>query len=224
MWFLIVVAIIIGIGIVISLVLAIPFDADIDLDIHGKPGLKVRMKWLFGLVSFDTSEKKGQQVKTKKPDRAREKPSKPRRKAGFGETWLQFNMAIEILRTKGLVTEIKRLIIRLFRCFNVKKLESNFTIGLFDPADTGFLFGIIAAVTLPFGHPLTGNFKLQPSYDGPTFEGDAHAVIRVQPISLFAPVVLFIFSPPVLKVVWIVIATQWRKRRSPQRAPSPSMA
>lgn len=217
MWFLITIAIIIGIGVLISLVLAIPIDALFNVDVHGKPQLKVRIKWLFGLVSFDANAQKGKLKETKKPAKPQEKPVKPKKKTGRADSWQQFTIVTEIIRIKGLLNEVKKLIIRLFRCFDFKQFNGDFSVGLFDPADTAFLFGIIAAVTIPLGHPLTGNFRLNPSYDGLAFEGNLSGIIRLRPIYLVAPVVLFIFSPAILKAIWI-LTTKRRKRRSPQKA------
>ena len=224
MWLLLIISIIVGIAVLISLVLAIPVDAVFDLDVHGKPRLKIRMLWLFGLVSFDAGGIKGKPKDVKEPTKPKEKPARPKKKAGLTETWRQFEMVFEILRTKGLLNEVKRLIIRLFHSFDITQINGDFSIGLFDPADTGFLFGIIAAVTIPFGQPLTGNFRLHPSFDGPALEGNLHGIVRVQPIYLVAPVLLFIFSPPLLRVVWTVVVTQWRKRRSQRKVRYPLTA
>ncbi len=212
MWFWIVLGIILGIALIISLVLAVPVDAILDLDVHRRAAFRARVKWLFGLVSFDSSVER--KAVEKKPEAPR--PKKPRRKAGFAEGWRQFELVLDILQIPGLFNEVKKFLIRLYRCFDLKKLDGDFGAGLPDPADTGFFYGIYSAITIPTGFPLADRIRIHPRFTETIFEGQAQAVVRLRPIYLIAPVGLFLFSPPVLKALWMLVRLQWRKKRSPQ--------
>lgn len=220
MWFWIIIAIILGLGVLVSLILAIPFDTVLDLGVHGKPMLKARVRWLFGLVTFQPGGEKA----AEKPARPVEHKKKPVRKTSLAEVWAHISSGLEILQTKGLLNEVKKLIIRLVRSFEIKELEGTFTVGLPDPAYTGMLYGLFTAVTVPFGWPLTRNIRVYPAFDGFIFEGDLHAVIRVQPIYLVAPPILFMFSLPVLRALKTLVVTEWRIRKLRRRASYPSAA
>jgi hypothetical protein len=220
LWFWIVVAIILVPGVLLSLILAIPIDAVLDMDVHGKPVLKTKVRWLFGLVTFQPGGEKA----AEKPVRPVERKQKPARKTGLTEVWERFMSVLEALKTKGLLNEVKKLLLRLFRSFDVRELAGEFTAGLPDPAYTGMLYGLFTAATVLFGWPLLRNVRLYPAFDRFVFEGDLHAVIRVKPISLVWSVLSFMFSLPVMRAVKKMVVTEWKRRKSRQRANYPSAA
>ncbi|MCR9150710.1 MAG: DUF2953 domain-containing protein [Rhodobacteraceae bacterium] len=74
--------------------------------------------------------------------------------------------------------------------FRIERLVLSGRVGLPDPADTGQLFGVI----LPLSHACPSDrvaIAVEPVFDGPAFEAEAEARLRVQPIRLLPSVVRF---------------------------------
>jgi len=220
LWFWLFLAIVVGPAVIVSLILALPVDAVLDLDIHDKPVLKAKVRWLFGLVTFQPGDGKA----AAEPAKPVQRKETPKRKTGFAEAWERVSSGLEILKTKGLMREVKKLIIRLIRSFKIKELEGEFTAGLPDPAYTGMFYGLFKAVTVPFAWPLIQNVRLYPAFDHAVFEGALHAVIRVRPISLVWSVLLFMFSLPVMRAVRKMVVTEWRRSKLRRSASYPSAA
>ena len=206
MWFWYVVAVLLGIDILVCLILSIPVEAALNLDFHGKPVFNAKVTWFFGLVTLPTGGRNAAAKSGKQPKRLR----KPARKTGITGFW----EILDILQTKGLLNEVKKLIVRLIRCFKVRKLEADFIAGLPDPAYMGMLYGLFMAVTVPFQWPFMRDVRVSPVFDRTVFEGDLHALIRLRPISLLGPPFLFIFSGPVFRVIKMMVVSQWRQRKS----------
>jgi hypothetical protein len=223
LWFWYVVAVILGFDAVVLLVLAIPVDAVLDLDVHGRPVLTARVKWFFGLVTFRPSGEKAEK-KPSKPSGRPKRPKKPARKPYPGEMWARLYAGLDAFLTTGLFDEVNLLFVRLFRSFRIKELNGAFRAGLPDPAYTGMLYGYYMAVTMPFGWPWLQNVRVDPVFDELIFEGDLHAVVRLLPIKLVGAPVLFVFSLPVLRVVKKLLVSEWKLKRSRQKAAYPSAA
>jgi hypothetical protein len=215
LWFWYVVAVILGFDILVCLILAIPVDVALDIDVHGKPAFNAKVTWLFGAVTLRPGGARAA-AKEKKPS----EHQRPERKTGVVGFW----DVLEILQTKGIMNEVKKLISRLVHCFHIKELVGAFRAGTPDPAYTGMLYGLFMAVTMPFGWPLMRDVRVTPVFDAAVFEGDLHAVITVRPISLVRPPFLFIFSGPVLRVIKIMVVSRWRQRKSGRSERSPSAA
>ena len=182
--------------VLVVLALSVPVDVVLDLDTAARPKFWVRLTWLFGLVSKEVSKRE------KKP----EKKKRRRKRPGI-------RTIVEILRTRGLLRQLQRLIRDIFRRLEIKKLESDLRVGLDDPADTGFLFAVIGPITVFLGNSLFRRVRVQPSFEGAVFEGNAHGVIRVQPIKLVTPLMRFIFSLLTLRVLKKLVLTKWRRRK-----------
>jgi hypothetical protein len=215
LWFWYVVAVLLGFDALICLILAIPVDAVMDLDVHGKPAFSTTVTWLFGTVTLRPGGARAAGKEKQPPERHR-----PKRKAGVVGFW----EVVEILQTRGLMNEVKKLIFRLVRSFKVKEFRGTFNIGLPDPAYTGMLYGYYMAATVPFNWRLLRDVHVIPVFDRSVIEGSLHAQVRVRPISLLGPPFLFVFSRPVLRIIKIMVVTQWRKKKLErgQRSPSPA--
>ena len=200
MWAIIALASLAGLAI---LALSIPLDMVLHLDVHGKLKFRMRLVWLWGLVSKEIKRRK------KKREEKKEVPEKrkPKKRKGRPRDFLK------ILRTKGLVKQFKRLVKDILSCLRIKNLKGEFKIGLDNPADTGLLFAFIEPIQIlnPY---LRQQFNLKPSFDEePVFEGYLQGSVGLKPICLVTPLIRFIFSPVAMRLVKVFILNKWKRRK-----------
>ena len=194
MW---VVATLASLAVVIVLVLCIPLDAVLHIDIHGRPKFQMRLAWLFGLVSKEITR-----AKKKKP---KEKKRKGRIKA---------RTIFKILRTRGLLGQLRRLLWDIFRQLHIRDLRVNFRVGLDDPADTALLFALIGPATFFLGSSQVHEIRIEPSFeDEVVFEGYLHGAVRLVPIQLATPILRFVFSLAAIRAVKVLVLTKWKRKK-----------
>ena len=180
MWW--VIAILAGLAGLIIVALCIPLDTTFHIDVYGRPKFRMRVAWLFGLVSKEV--KGGKEVKEGKL-KEKEKPAKVKPKKKRGR---KFRTILQILRTKGLLKQLKDLVKDIIRQFNLRELVADFKLGLDDPADTGLLFAIIGPATLLLNSSTTCKVRVQPAFGGEAaFEGFSYGNVRLRPIQLIPP-------------------------------------
>jgi len=182
---------------VIFLALWVPLDIEPRLEFYGKPSFRLRLVWLFGLLSKEIGKGK---KKKKKPD----KPKERKKTAGA---------IFKVLCTKGLLRQLKVLLGDVLASLKVRELTLDFRVGFDDPADTGLLFAFIAPAT-PFFNSSTHRIRLEPSFeDRAVFEGYLHGVVRLRPIQLALPFIRFAFSLPAIRAIKILVLTKWKRKR-----------
>ena len=176
-------------------VLCVPLDAALTIDTSGRPKFRLRLVWLFGLVSKEVKREK------KKPEKKR------KRRIGF-------RPISRILRIKGLLRQLKDLVRDIIGQLTIRELAVNLKLGLDNPADTGFLFASIGSITPFLNLPSQYQLRVQPSfYDEAVFEGHLHGVLRLWPIKLITPFIRFVFSLAVLRVVKILVLSKWKRKK-----------
>ncbi len=194
MW---VIATLAGLVGLIILVLCVPLDAVLSMDASGRPKFRLRLVWLFGLISKEVSREK------KKPE------EKLKKKRGIG-----FRNTSKILRTRGLPGQLKDLVRNLLGQLKIKELAVNLKLGLHNPADTGLLFALIGSTTSFLSLPSQYQIRVQPSfYDETVFEGHFHGVLRLRPIKLVGPFMRLVFSLAALRVVKILVLSKWKRKK-----------
>ena len=198
MWAIIVLA---GLAILVFLILCVPLDMALHADIHGKPKFRLRFSWLFGLVSKEIAGEKEKPEKKKGVVKVKRK-----------HRWRDARAIFAILRTKGLLRQLKGLIIEVvFSHLKARDLVADFRVGLGDPADTGFLFAFIGPATALFGSSHRHQIKVEPSFsDDAVMEGYSHGKVRLHPIQLVPPFLKFIFSLTTIKIAKTLISSKWR--------------
>lgn len=176
-------------------VLCVPLDAALNIDTSGRPKSRLRLVWLFGLVSKEVKREK------KKPEKKR------KRRIGF-------RTISRILRIKGLLRQVKDLVRDVIGQLKIRELAVNLKLGLDNPADTGFVFASIGAITPLLSLPSQYQLRVQPSfYDEAVFEGYLHGVLRLWPIKLVRPFVRFVFSLATLRVVKVLVLSKWKRKK-----------
>ena len=198
MWVIVVVA---SLAILVFLILCVPLDMTLHADIHGKPEFRLRFSWLFGLVSKEITGKKEKHEKEKRVVKVKRK-----------HRWRDARVIFTILRTEGLLRQLKDLIIKgVFSHLKARDIVADFRIGLGDPADTGLLFAFIGPATIFFGSSHRHQIKIEPSFgDDAILEGYSHGTVRLHPIQLVPPLLKFIFSLTTIKIAGTLISSKRR--------------
>ena len=207
MW---VIAVIAGLAALFILVLCVPFGITLRLDVYGRPKLRLKLTWLFGLVRRELSKGKKKPGKEKPEEKKAVLKSKPKAKRRKGGAKLIFNL----LRTRGLPRQIKKLVAGMFRPLKIRDFGADFRIGLDNPADTGMLFAAIGPALLLLSSAFPHRMRMQPSFaDGAVFEGYLHGTLRLRPIQLIIPVLGFVFSLPVFRAMKTLAWSKWKRKR-----------
>ncbi len=156
--------------------------------------------WIFGLVSKELG--KGEKLEEKRE--TAERMPKPKKKG------LEAKTILKILRTKGMLTQLKRLLINTISCLKINELRANFRIGFDDPADTGMLFALIGPVILFLNLACRHPIRVTPSFEDETvIKGYFHGTLRLRPIQLIPPFIIFVFSLPTIKALKLLVSTKW---------------
>jgi len=188
----------------IVLVLCVPLETTFHVDVYGRPKFSVRLTWLFGLVSKEV--KRGEKKPEEKKKPAKEKPKKKRR--------IKPRTILKILRTKGLLKQLKGLVRDMLTQLKIKELVVNLKLGLDDPADTGFLFALIGPATLLLNSLTTHQIRIQPVLSGEAFiEGFSHGNLRLRPIQLIPPFIKAIFSLATIRAVKTLVLSKWKRKK-----------
>jgi len=197
----IIAAIVVG---VIVLLLSVPLDLSIRLEVREKTALRFGFAWLFGLIKKESGgdRKQGEQKRRfASKERAKKKPR---------ERWA----FVDLLRIRGLVPSVLRLLRDVLRRVKVKHLKVDFLAGLGDPADTALVVGSVWLPVFLISQSSPHTLRLQPSFDGgPVLQGHAHLVLRVRPIRLMPPIVRFVCSRPALRLLRLMVSSRWKRKR-----------
>ncbi len=202
MWVIVTLA---SLAVILILVLCVPLDLALHADVYGKPKFRLKLSWLFGLVSKDLEKRE------KKPE---EKVKVAKEKGKPRERGRKFGDIIEILRTRGLLGQLGCFLRDIFSRFRARNVTADFRVGLGDPADTGLLFALIGPATFWLNSYFPHQIRVRPSFeDEGTFEGYSHGVIRLRPIQLVIPFLRLAFSLATLRVVKKLVLTKWKRKK-----------
>jgi hypothetical protein len=161
--------------------------------------------WFFGLVSKEITRGKKVPEEEKGVAKGKQKPGKRRIKA---------RSIFQILRTRGLLKQLKRLLQDILKCLKIRDLKVNLRIGLDDPADTGLLLALIGPATFFLGSSRVHEIRVQPSFeDEAVFEGYLHGAVRLVPIQLTIPFLRFVFSLAAIRTAKTLVLAKWKRTK-----------
>ncbi|AKB45368.1 hypothetical protein MSVAZ_3099 [Methanosarcina vacuolata Z-761] len=108
-----------------------------------------------------------------------------------------------------------RLFSDLLNGIKIKRLESNVTFGLSDPADTGMLCGLLHSIAgLAYSRCRHCNFSINPVFMNPMMDFRGDVEIRVRVYSLIFPMLKFMFNRKTLSFTYSIIKEKlWGKRK-----------
>ncbi|MFH1382084.1 MAG: DUF2953 domain-containing protein [Chloroflexota bacterium] len=201
MW---IIAILAGLAGLIIFGLSIPVGLELNLDLDGRPSFKMKLAWFFGLVRQEIKKSE------KKPE-DRERVAKGKRKSQRKGPGIR--TALEILRVRGLLKQIKILLKSILRLPKIRDIEGDLRVGLGDPADTGQLFAFIGPIMPFLASTFLNKVKVQPSFAAEALlEGSVRGAMILRPIQLIPPLLRFVFSLPVLRVAKILMLSKWKRK------------
>jgi hypothetical protein len=175
-----------------------------QVSVPGRPRFRMKLLWLFGLVSKEITQKKKPKEKKKVIEKEL-KPKEGKRKIG---------VIIGILRTKGLLKQLKVFLSDIFGSLKIRDLLVDFRVGLGNPADTGLLFALIGPTAFWLSSSLPLQIRVQPSFaDEATFEGYSRGAVRLRPIQLVMPFLRLIFSLATVRMVKKLVLTKWKGKK-----------
>jgi len=190
---------------IIIFVLCIPLNAVLDIDIYGRPKFRLRLVWFFGLVSRGITKGRKKPKEEKRIAEGKRKRKKRKIKA---------RTIFKILRTRGLLGQIKHLLRDILKCLKIRDLRADFRVGLDDPADTGLLFALIGPTIFFLGSSRAHEIRVQPSFeDEAVFEGYLRGAVRLVPAQLVIPFLRFVFSLATLRLIKILVLAKWERTK-----------
>jgi hypothetical protein len=175
--------------VVLALLLFTPLHFDIAFESRTGGRRQFFFRWLFGLVRAELGAERAPSGAP--PERTR-KPRK-RRKRGRRRAHV-----LAMLQSRGFVSSVLRLLIRLARAFRFHRLFARLRAGCDDPADTGLLCAWILPPAAWIETQRPGTIEVIPDFTGEALDVALEAEISVTPARLLAPVVLFGLSPRTL--------------------------
>ena len=197
MW---VIATLVGIILIIFVAFCIPLQMSFRMDTDRSPRFSMSLLWFFGLVSKELGKRAKLKVKREKA----ETTPKGKKKG------LQTKTILRILRTKGLLGRLRRLLSDTISCLKIKELGADFRIGFDDPADTGMLFALIGPAILFLNLACRHPISVTPSFEDETvIKGHFHGNLRLRPIRLIPPLVRFAFSLPTITALKLLAFRKW---------------
>lgn len=201
-----------GVVLLAVLLLSVPVDVAFAVGAPGDRKARVRVGWLFGLVGRDISSRR------KRPAPARVGARRARRRKGWRR---DAALLLAVLRTKGIAGALVTAAHRMRRGFRIRQLDAEVRLGFDDPADTGMACAVVWAVLAPCRLPAPVRVRLDPAFDGATFEASLHGDVRVLPLPIAAGGLGFALSPVGLRMIRLLV-TRWRRKRSSPASGSPS--
>jgi hypothetical protein len=186
---------------VVAGLLAAPVVLAVEAERTETLAARWRVRWLFGLVDVGSSPASAGRPAAKDSS-ARRTP----RAAGGRSKGPRVGLAV--LRTPGLRRRMRRLAGALLRRVTVDGFQLHMAFGFDSPADTGIAYGFLApALALARARGLSVDCR--PVFDEPHLSGRLSATMRVRPLSVAAPLVAFLVSPPVVRAA----RAAWRASR-----------
>jgi hypothetical protein len=179
-------ATILGLVFFFVILLSIPIDLRLTVEKEESFGSRVRIAWLFGLIGKDIERKK----KERKP---KKKKKKKERKWFKGSRHIKPVLAL--IKTRGFIRRGIKFIRDIGRVVKIRELRLDIKFGLDDPFDTAMIYGAIAPTALIANRYSPIDIRVSPDFDDLILRGSFNGNVRLIPIKLFKPIVLFVFTP-----------------------------
>lgn len=189
------------------LVFCIPLKMDFRVDIDGRAKSRLKFLWLYGLLKWDT-EKRGKPARKKK--RRKEKRKRVKKPGKWKDA---AGTAAGVLRTEDLFRQGRILLGRILGSFNIGGIDGDLLVGLDDPADTGFLYGLAWPAVYSLNSINGWQVCIQPEFgEGPVCRGQLAGTVSMRPVLVILAVLRFLFSRAVLKAGWIIASQSWKRK------------
>ncbi len=197
------IAVIASLAILITLLLYVPLDFSFHTSVYGKPKFSIRLVWLFGLVSKELRQTKKGCEANRVTEHKQER-----------DDWTRgIRVTSEVIRIKGFSRQLARFIKRIVRRIKTKELFADFKVGLENPADIGLLFAFLAPLNLLLSYLSPYHIRIEPSFTTENIiEGHLESELRLRPIQLAAPLIVFALSLPTLRAMKKLVLYKWKRK------------
>lgn len=188
---------IVVVALVVAL-LAVPVVLVLDAERVETLEARWRVRWLFGLVDVQSSRCGRKRSPSERSETATSRHKSPKERRSTAR------MGIAVLRTRGLLRRVGRLVVTLFRQVRFEEFRVHTAFGLENPADTGIVYGFLTPL-LVVAKTRGLNVDCRPMFLDSGWTGTVSATIHIRPVSVLAALVVFLVSTPViraLKVAW----------------------
>ena len=183
------------------LLLAIPVDLVFALKKEDGWRGRIVVYWLFGLTHKTFRPRPQEQARAvRRRRRLRKSIASVSRQLVKKRRYL-----FSVMRSEGFVRRTIYLIRDLLRSLQPRRFRLQCIVGLDDPADTGRLIGVLAALRIVPGRKRTFSkhsnvaFEVTPDFTGRRCAGYWCASMRFIPLKLIGVFLVFLFSPPVFR-------------------------
>lgn len=175
--------------------LAIPLEVRFALRRRQTLQGRVHVTWLFGRVRAG-----GGESRRREKARDAEEPSRRDAPVPWKSQRARLRRLVAVARTPGLASRLLRLSKQLVASVQLEA-EGEGRFGLEDPADTGRVYGALAAVTAWLPAPVAGS-RIEPDFSGPRLEFELRGRARIVPLRSLGPLIAFLVSPAALRAAW----------------------
>jgi hypothetical protein len=175
-------------------ILSIPLKVVLDYDSAADPKLRLRLDWLFGLISRDMA------------GLIKGRPARKRYRGPGLPNMLNLAMDAD-------TADYWRLAKGIWHRFHIQNLFVRLRFSAGNPAVTGMLKGLVAAFTAFVSLPSRYHVTIEPSFNPEAFfAGQAQLAISLVPIGFFPPIVRFLFS----RTGWRLVRRSVHRPRRPK--------
>ncbi len=180
--------------------LSVPIEINLTIDTNSTNKLQFRTKWLYGLVTFQSSKfKLGEQ--TNKGIRKTKKTRKYKKKQKPSNNGNARRFILAMIKSKGFLKRIIQFISDCIKSIRFRDTQISVLVGLGDPADTGNIVAILAPIFLWLRLGPISNATFEADYYHLIFRFTASAKIRVIPLDYVRLIFCLLISPTLWRSV-----------------------
>jgi len=179
---------------ILFLLFIIPVEIVFNYRNFGNPVRRIKISWLFGIVSFPIYPNKTSS-KTKKINES------PKEKTQKGPG---FSKLIKILRNGKFTEKTVNTGRQLLGSARAELSSFYLRLGLGDPVDTGILWGLLGPLS-GIAYGFTNKIQIEPDFLDAGFEIDTEGKVSIIPLEIIFIFLGYLLSPVVFKTYWLDI-------------------
>lgn len=192
--------IIIGLFLLLLIVfLAVPLYLSFSFSNEQQVRSFIHVKWMFGLVKFETDFPVGTESATHKniPQIKKEQPVN--KKLAKTNTNTNVREIVMLFKQSEFRRHIVRFIKKLLRASHARGIYLRLRIGLGDPADTGILWAAMGPLSGILNNLRSATIVLEPEFTDPVLDIEGQGRFNLIPLQFIALVIMFLLSPTTMR-------------------------
>lgn len=170
---------------------AVPVELTLRVERHGGQGKAAgTVLWLFGAARIRLGDAK----RRVRAARGRSTLRRQARRRGAARL-------TAMICTEQFPSRLLRLAHESLRCIRIRELTVHARVGLDDPADTGWLWAVVAPLAGTLAILPGAHIAIEPQFTCAAFDFDMRSRIRLIPLQLLFTVLIFALSPGTLRAL-----------------------